>query len=403
MMMKRIDELFSSRTFLKIFSLVLAFLLWFYVTGGSDTDVVRTYRLSLQLRNVPSGVTVQRAPREVEVQISANRFLASNVIPEKDIVCYVDLQGLEPGRHTVPVKVSLSAGLKLVSMNPSMIDLRLERTVEKSISVMPKLPQMPDGYVVKSVAVSPSQVVIRGTESDVAKVSGAVVTPTLADLLSREPKSFDVKLEPQWHDWSDVTVIPDKVNLEAEVEVVKIKKEVPIEVPIEGKPNSDYLVSSIIITPSTIMLEGPKSVLDGIKAITTKPLNIEGITEDVEGQLSLALPEGVALLGEGAVTVRVTLKQKVATLKYESLEIEVRGRSIYKQWEISPNKVDVVVEGPPSLIASLEGKEPVVVAYVDITNIVSKKLSISVNIETKVSGIKVTSLNPERVSFTVTD
>jgi len=151
------------------------------------------------------------------------------------------------------------------------------------------------------------------------------------------------------------------------------------------------------------MLEGPKSVLDGIKAITTKPLNIEGITEDVEGQLSLALPEGVALLGEGAVTVRVTLKQKVATLKYESLDIEVRGRSIYKQWEISPNKVDVVVEGPPSLIASLEGKEPVVVAYVDITNIVSKKLSIPVNIETKVSGIKVTSLNPERVSFTVTD
>jgi len=30
-------------------------------------------------------------------------------------------------------------------------------------------------------------------------------------------------------------------------------------------------------------------------------------------------------------------------------------------------------------------------------------LSIPVNIETKVSGIKVTSLNPERVSFTVTD
>jgi len=402
-MMKRIDELFSSRTFLKIFSLVLAFLLWFYVTGGSDTDVVRTYRLSLQLRNVPSGVTIQRAPREVEVQISANRFLASNVIPEKDIVCYADLQGLEPGRHTVPVKVSLSAGLKLVSINPSMVDLRLERTVEKTISVMPRLPQMPDGYVVKGIAVSPSQIVIRGTESDIAKVSGAIVTPTLADLLSGEVKSYDVKLEPQWHDWSDVNVIPDKVNLEVEVEIVKIKKEVPIEVPIEGKPNSDYLVASIVITPSTVMLEGPKSVLDKIKMITTKPLNIEGITDDIERQLSITPPEEAVLLGEGVVTVRVTLKQKVAILKYENLDIEVRGRSIYKQWEISPNKVDVIVEGPPSIIAALEGKEPAVEAYVDITNIVSKKLSIPVNIETKANGIKVTSLNPERVTFTVTD
>jgi len=401
--MKRIDELFSSRTFLKIFSLVLAFLLWFYVTGGSDTDVVRTYRLSLQLRNVPSGVTIQRAPREVEVQISANRFLASNVIPEKDIVCYADLQGLEPGRHTVPVKVSLSAGLKLVSINPSMVDLRLERTVEKTISVMPRLPQMPDGYVVKGIAVSPSQIVIRGTESDIAKVSGAIVTPTLADLLSGEVKSYDVKLEPQWHDWSDVNVIPDKVNLEAEVEIVKIKKEVPIEVPIEGKPNSDYLVASIVITPSTVMLEGPKSVLEKIKMITTKPLNIEGITDDIERQLSITPPEEAVLLGEGVVTVRVTLKQKVAILKYENLDIEVRGRSIYKQWEISPNKVDVIVEGPPSIIAALEGKEPAVEAYVDITNIVSKKLSIPVNIETKANGIKVTSLNPERVTFTVTD
>ena len=92
-MMKRFDELFSSRAFLKVVSLVLAFLLWFYVTGGSDTDIVRSYRLALQLRNVPSGVVIQRVPRDIEVQVAANRFLASNIIPEKDIVCYVDLQG----------------------------------------------------------------------------------------------------------------------------------------------------------------------------------------------------------------------------------------------------------------------------------------------------------------------
>lgn len=402
-MMKRFDELFSSRAFLKVVSLVLAFLLWFYVTGGSDTDIVRSYRLALQLRNVPSGVVIQRVPRDIEVQVAANRFLASNIIPEKDIVCYVDLQGFEPGRHTLPVKVSLSAGLKLISLNPSMVELRLDRTVEKSISVVPELPQIMDGYVVRSIALFPSEVIVRGSESDIEKITKAVVTPTLADLLSKEKRSFDVILEPRGHDWSSVTVLPDKVNLEAEVDIVKIKKEIPVIVPIEGEPHPDYLVTSIVTTPGTVILEGPKLTLDEIKAITTKPLDIKGITNNIEVQLPISVPKNVTLLGETNVTVRVSLKQKIATMKYENLRIEVRGRGIYKEWEISPSQANVVITGPPSLIASLEGKDPAVAVYVDITNIVSRRLSIPVNVEIKVKGIEVTSIDPERVTFTVVE
>ena len=402
-MMKRIDELFSSRAFLKLVSLVLAFLLWFYVTGGSDTDIVRSYRLPLQLRNVPSELAIQRVPRDIEVQVAANRFLASNIIPEKDIVCYVDLQGLGPGRHTVPVKVSLSAGLKLISLNPSIVELRLDRTVEKSISVMPELPQVMDGYVIRSITISPSEVIVRGSESDIENITKAVITPTLADLLSKEKRSFDVILEPRGYDWSSVTVIPSKVDLEAEVDIIKTKKEVPVIVPIEGEPHPDYLVTSIVTAPGAVLLEGPKLTLDEIKAITTKPLDIKGITNNIEVQLPISVPKNVTLLGETNVTVRVSLKQKIATMRYENLMIEVRGRSIYKEWEISPDKVNVIITGPPSLIASVEGKEPAVTAYVDITNIVSRRLSIPVNVEIKVKGIEVTSIDPERVTFTVVE
>src|SRR5690606_7565014 len=127
--------------------------------------------------------------------------------------------------------------------------------------------------VVRSIALFPSEVIVRGSESDIEKITKAVVTPTLADLLSKEKRSFDVILEPRGHDWSSVTVLPDKINLEAEVDIVKIKKEIPVIVPIEGEPHPDYLVTSIVTTPGTVILEGPKLTLDEIKAITTKPLD----------------------------------------------------------------------------------------------------------------------------------
>jgi YbbR domain-containing protein len=388
---------------LKVFSLVLAFFLWFYVTGDSNTDVVRSYRLALQLRNVPSGVTIQLPSREVEVQVAANRFLASNIIPEKDIVCYVDLQGLEPGRHTLPVKISLSTGLQLITVNPSTVDLRLEKSAERAIPVTPELPQLPDGYALRSVIVSPSQVIVRGTESDVKRITGAVVVPSLADLLANEKISLKVMLEPQSQEWSSVTVIPDRVDFQAEVDIVKIKKEVPVFVPIEGEPHPDYIVTSILTTPGNVVLEGSKVTLNGISSITTKSLNISGIKEDMEAQLPISVPKGINVLGDKSVTVKVTLKQRIATMKYENLEIEIRGRGIYRNWKIDPTKVDVIIEGPPSIVSSLEGKEPAIVAYVDITNIVSRRLSIPVNVEVKVKGISVEKVDPDRVTFTVLD
>lgn len=191
--------------------------------------------------------------------------------------------------------------------------------------------------------------------------------------------------------------------MEAEVDIVKIKKEIPVIVPIEGEPHPDYLVTSIVTTPGTVILEGPKLTLDEIKAITTKPLDIKGITNNIEVQLPISVPKNVTLLGETNVTVRVSLKQKIATMKYENLRIEVRGRGIYKEWEISPSQANAVITGPPSLIASLEGKDPAVAVYVDITNIVSRRLSIPVNVEIKVKGIEVMSIDPERVTFTVVE
>ncbi len=279
----------------------------------------------------------------------------------------------------------------------------MEKSAERAIPVTPELPQLPDGYALRSVIVSPSQVIVRGTESDVKRITGAVVIPSLADLLANEKISLKVMLEPQSQEWSNVTVIPDRVDFQAEVDIVKIKKEVPIFVPIEGEPHPDYIVTSILTTPGNVILEGSKVTLNGISSITTKSLNISGINEDMEAQLPISVPKGINVLGDKSVTVKVTLKQRIATMKYENLEIEIRGRGIYRNWKIDPTKVDVIIEGPPSIVSSLEGKEPAIVAYVDITNIVSRRLSIPVNVEVKVKGISAKKVDPDRVTFTVLD
>jgi len=46
-----------------------------------------------------------------------------------------------------------------------------------------------------------------------------------------------------------------------------------------------------VITPNVIEIKGPRSQLFGIKILKTLPISVEGVSEDVEGETSVILPE----------------------------------------------------------------------------------------------------------------
>ena len=106
-------------------------------------------------------------------------------------------------------------------------------------------------------------------------------------------------------------VSPSSVNIFLER---TLKKKVHIVLPVEGVPMEGFKVLEPVITPNVIEIKGPRSQLFGIKILKTLPISVEGVSEDVEGETSVILPE------DGAVHAinRSSVQYRLPVVKIQS-------------------------------------------------------------------------------------
>lgn len=74
----------------------------------------------------------------------------------------------------------------------------------------------------------------------------------------------------------EVTVDPLVLNLHLERKVVKT---VPVHPNFVGEPSKDYEMSGFQVVPSIITVEGPRSVVDKVTAVSTEPIELRGKTD----------------------------------------------------------------------------------------------------------------------------
>jgi len=70
-----------------------------------------------------------------------------------------------------------------------------------------------------------------------------------------------------------------------------VKKSVGIVVPVEGTPMKGFKAQDPVVTPESMEIRGPRSLLAGVKNLKTAPVSVEGANEDIKGETSVVLPE----------------------------------------------------------------------------------------------------------------
>ncbi len=92
------------------------------------------------------------------------------------------------------------------------------------------------------------------------------------------PKSFLV-----------TSIDPETISLKLEPQ---LKKAVAVRPHVIGLPEKGYIIVGIRVKPESIILEGPESVIEGIKTVKTELLDINGINSDLvyKANLNLADP-----------------------------------------------------------------------------------------------------------------
>jgi len=166
---------------LKLFSFVLALLLWLTLIPEEKMYSDKTLVVSLTLNNIPPlmELTEKVQPRVNVTLIAPNRILPQ--ITEATVHAVLDLSNASIEQKTYPINtnmVSIPAGTEIKELYPSQVNIDLEYTKEVLLKVEPTLiGELTEGFELKNIEVIPSEVPIRGPASKVPNEAVVKTTP----------------------------------------------------------------------------------------------------------------------------------------------------------------------------------------------------------------------------------
>ncbi len=119
--MKRLKRWVRNEPGLKIISLVLAVVLWFYISGevtedGPEKETRLFKRIPVEVMGdlESFGTSVKLDPETVDLEVAAPAEVFDSLVPG-EIKAYVEVEGLSRGKYALPLQTVLPAGVVLVS------------------------------------------------------------------------------------------------------------------------------------------------------------------------------------------------------------------------------------------------------------------------------------------------
>lgn len=397
---RKIDTLLSSPNFLRIISIVIAVLLWFYVSGDRANEIVKTFKCQVDFLNVPPQTILKTEAKTVEISVSGSRRVLDS-LQQGSIICEVDAKGLSLGKYRLAVRAIVPKDVKLVGINPSQIAMEMVRYVERVVPVEVTVKDgLPSGLYLESVHVTPKDITVKGVEKDLARIESVRVSPTLDQLKSGEEITVPVEIIKSQGFEDEVTIDPGQVKLMAVLAQGLPKKKVAVNVQVVGKPHSDYSVKAIVVEPSEVEVEGPYPSLGSLSRLETETIDITGLSQEQSMVVPLKPLEDSSLKYTGASSVRVNILLKPYTVSklLNNVAVEVEGNSIYPGWSVEPTTVNITIEGIPSEVEKINETNFPIEPYVNVTNIVSRKLMVPVQIRNTSKSIHVVKVDPSRVT-----
>jgi YbbR domain-containing protein len=211
-------HLFTNNWFIKLASLLIAFLLWLAVASETSSEVV--LQVPLEYRNIPPELEVAgETTNTVQVRLrgSAN---AIKEVSAQSVATTIDLGGARIGERILPLtaqNVSAPFGVDVVMVSPSQVRVNLERTLSRRLPVTPVIDGAPaPGYEVFEVRVYPEEVEVYGPESRVAVMKSVPTIP--------------VRIAGEQNDLREL------VELDTGESMVRAKDSSPVEVQVHIRP-----------------------------------------------------------------------------------------------------------------------------------------------------------------------
>jgi YbbR domain-containing protein len=314
-----------------IFAIFLSFALWIYVSYEENPDRSTSFEgMPVQVQDVPSGLVIvdqEGLPRPDQTTLSSVNLVVKadqetlTKLSQRHLNPLIDLSGLSPGDHQVPVNVELNRtdlrmnNFSSIDPDPEFIQVRLEQVITKTVPLTIEVQgNLPSSFERGEPEVTFSGknvriIEVRGPQNRVSRVASAQAIANIEQLSTNYVAFRDLEAVDANEDSVEgVELDPSTVRVFVPIRSVVGLKRVPVLGAIEGSPASGYVVADVTSDPPLITITGSSRRLDEIDQIETRPVDISGATEVVTGQVKLDLPLGVSSHRSDDSSVLVTVE-----------------------------------------------------------------------------------------------
>lgn len=341
----------------KIFCVTVALFLWVYVAAGQSTVGKFPGKIKIKAVNIASGLEAVYDLKTVEVKVMADSATWKKLSADS-FSAHVDLSSRTVGTYEVPVTVSSNVpGATIVEKDPEKIFVRLEPIVSKEIEVNAKIEgSAAEGMMAGDIAFTPSTVLARGPKSIMENTNEVWARIKLDNEEESFSKNVSVfALDENNSEISGIEFTPNEVRAEVSITRASNNKTVGVRVITSGNPKPGFFVSQIVSTPSVVDVVGSKSIIDNINYIETMPLDITGLSSDVEKELTLNLKNGVVLQSGSPNAVKVRVKFSQTELTREMI-VGITAKNLlgYAVTGYSSSEIRAIVTGQSEIVKNLK-------------------------------------------------
>ena len=253
-----------------------------------------------------------------------------------------------------------------VGRTPETITITVDRMESKMVPVTVKYSNdAPDGYVFEEASLSAESVEITGPETELDKVTSAVVSINTKNLKQTLTDNYSYKLVDKNGDAVDTNNISRNIaSITVTVPVKQVKK-VPLKVTFSPE-DADTDVTATISPKEVEIIGDPETVKD-IDSITLGAINVNTAENGDTYDFDISVPTGISLNAGQPTTATVTISiNDAATKKFTITDIsldDVKKDNTAKV-TLETQSLEVTLSGSQKLLNSIDADDISAVAEI---------------------------------------
>ena len=280
----------------KLVSLWVAITIWIVVINvvrpivSGFVTVPITVTNETALETMGKTYNIDSASIRVTYNVSSEQV---NAIRQSDFVASIDLSDLVNGENEyLPVYVVPMNNVEKLVTNidwaPKNIHVQTDVLTSKRLSVNYNLiGNLSSDLSIGNIVLSPTEIYAVGSEMELSKIKEVQIDIRLT---GKEENFSDVAspkligLDNQVISKHDLSLSVDEINYSVSI---YLNKSITLNSVIDGTVRNGYSYAGSIVTPNTLSISGPRSIITGLYYIDLPTINIDGLYETTEWTFSI--------------------------------------------------------------------------------------------------------------------